>query len=108
MAWTETLPIVSCAITITELLRHVEVMVRRFKLPLLAKLPHLSEIVYTTRGSVCIVTCEPSANSTVTTRSVNASWFENSSGTFNSGTSVFLLLLRVMETGAGTVRFSKA
>ena len=72
VVWTDTLPIVSCTLTLTELLRHVEEMVRRFELPLSTKLPHSSEIAKTTRGSVCIATREPSANSTVATRSAYA------------------------------------
>ena len=56
---TDTLPIVSCALTTTELLRHIEVVVNRFELPLLAKLPHSSETAYTIPANlsgVCIAT----------------------------------------------------
>ena len=72
VVWTDALPTVSCALTVTELLRHVEEIVSRLKLPLLAKVPQLAEMANTIRESVCIATCEPSANSTIATRSANA------------------------------------
>ena len=65
----DVLPIVSTALTVTELLRQVEAMVSRFEFPRLAKVPQLVEMANAIRGSVCIVTCDPSANSTVATRS---------------------------------------
>ena len=66
---TDVLPIVSTALTITELLRQVEKMVSRLELSLLAKLPQPSEMANDIRRSVCIATCDPSENSTVATRS---------------------------------------
>ena len=69
---TDALPIVSTALTVTELLRQLDAMVSRFEFPLLAKLPQSAEMANTIRGSVCIDTCDPSAKATVATRSAYA------------------------------------